>query len=235
MPRDLLLEPVVRTERAGAVSALAASRWAPLVAVAGQRQVLLYHDETLDIVRRYPQAVVVTHPFSDFASQCNFGLTQVTGPWVLSLDADYELSEALVQELVSLAPPDDVAGYRARFVYRIHGHALRGSLYPPRTVLYRREQASYRNEGHGHRVTVTGGVRDLAGTIYHDDRKPLSRWFASQQRYASREAEHLLSTPRQTLTWSGAIRRTGWLAPVPVCLYVLLVKGCAFDSEGLLP
>jgi hypothetical protein len=48
MPKDLLLEPVVRASRPGQISALAASRWAPLVAVAGQKQVLLYNTDTLE-------------------------------------------------------------------------------------------------------------------------------------------------------------------------------------------
>src|SRR5438552_4047979 len=43
--RHLNLEPVVHTTRANAVTALAGSPWAPLVAVAGQKQVLLYHSE----------------------------------------------------------------------------------------------------------------------------------------------------------------------------------------------
>jgi glycosyltransferase involved in cell wall biosynthesis len=101
-------------------------------------------DETVAMLRNYPQVEVIRHPFEDFASQCNFGLTQVASTWVLSLDADYELSDALVKELHSLAPLDDVFGYRARFVYRIYGRPLRGSLYPPRTVLYRKDRASYR-------------------------------------------------------------------------------------------
>ena len=46
---DLLLEPPVLAPRAGAIPAVAASPWAPLVAVAGQRQVILYHLETLAI------------------------------------------------------------------------------------------------------------------------------------------------------------------------------------------
>ena len=83
-------------------------------------------DETLDVLRSFPQVDVIEHPFSDFAGQCNFGLTQVATPWVLSLDADYELSDELVEELTGLRAPDNVAGYRARFVYRIHGRALRG-------------------------------------------------------------------------------------------------------------
>jgi glycosyltransferase involved in cell wall biosynthesis len=187
-------------------------------------------DETLDLLRSYPQVDVVHHPFEDFASQCNFGLTQVVSTWVLSLDADYELSDDLVTELGSLIPSEESAGYRAKFVYRIYGRPLRGTLYPPRIVLYRKDQAIYRNEGHGHRVLVRGTILPLAGLIYHDDRKSLARWFGSQQRYAYQEAEHLLSSDRAALGRADRIRLAAWPAPFAVLVYTLLVKGCLLDG-----
>jgi glycosyltransferase involved in cell wall biosynthesis len=59
-------------------------------------------DDTLAILQSYEKVEVIRHTFADFASQCNFGLTQVSSIWVLSLDADYELSEELVNELALL-------------------------------------------------------------------------------------------------------------------------------------
>lgn len=47
LPDVLDLEPVVHTSATTAVSAIATSPWAKLVAVAGQKQVVLYHSETL--------------------------------------------------------------------------------------------------------------------------------------------------------------------------------------------
>src|SRR4051794_33536098 len=61
-------------------------------------------DETLDIVRSYPQVEAFHRPFDDFAQQCNFGIAKVRTEWVLSLDADYELSAELVGELRGLQP-----------------------------------------------------------------------------------------------------------------------------------
>jgi glycosyltransferase involved in cell wall biosynthesis len=187
-------------------------------------------DDTLAILRRSPSVQVIHHTFEDFASQCNFGLAQITSPWVLSLDADYELSDALVQELAGLLPPENAAGYRVRFVYRVHGRSLRGSLYPPRTVLYRRQGAAYRREGHGHRVVIEGDILPLEEVAYHDDRKSLARWFLSQQRYAHDEANHLLAAPRGALSWADRIRLMEWPAPVGALFYALLVKGCLFDG-----
>jgi glycosyltransferase involved in cell wall biosynthesis len=187
-------------------------------------------DATLDLLRNYPQAHVIGHAFADFATQCNFGLTQVQTPWVLSLDADYELSDALVAEIGALADKSDVAGYRARFVYRIYGRPLRGSLYPPRTVLYRKDKAHYRNEGHGHRVGIAGEVKALRHVIYHDDRKPLARWFASQQRYAAEEARHICAKPPHELTRVDRLRRMAWPVPLGVLFYALFAKGCILDG-----
>ncbi len=47
MPGDLPLEPVVTAKVPNALVALAASPWAPLVAVGGQRQVVLYNTDSL--------------------------------------------------------------------------------------------------------------------------------------------------------------------------------------------
>lgn len=186
-------------------------------------------DGTVEMLRCYPQVEVLRHPFADFASQCNYGLTQIATPWVLSLDADYELSDALLRELGSLQPADNIAGYRARFVYRVHGRPLRGTLYPPRTVLYRKSKACYRKEGHGHRVVVDGEVLPLDGVIYHDDRKPLARWLKSQQLYARDEADHLLGL-RAAPTRADRVRLMAWPAPIAVFFYTLLIKGCVLDG-----
>jgi glycosyltransferase involved in cell wall biosynthesis len=186
-------------------------------------------DGTVDIASSFHQVEVLQRPFKDFASQCNFGLAQVVSPWVLSLDADYELSDELVSELGRLDPSEAVAGYRIRFIYRIFGRPLRGSLYPPRIVLYRKDRACYRAEGHGHRVNITNGaIVDLKGVIYHDDRKPLARWISSQLRYARVEAGHLLDG--NDLSSTDKIRRWGWVAPILAPLYALFVKGCILDG-----
>ncbi len=48
MPHDLPLDPVVHTSKTNALTALGASPWAPLVALGGQKQILLYNTETLE-------------------------------------------------------------------------------------------------------------------------------------------------------------------------------------------
>lgn len=48
------LDPIVKARRPGAVLALAASPWAPLVAVGGQKQVILYHSDSGELLGFLP-------------------------------------------------------------------------------------------------------------------------------------------------------------------------------------
>lgn len=58
-------------------------------------------DQTRQIVMSYG-AKCLTQPFLGYVAQKNFALAQTTHDWVLSLDADEALSEALQQELWQL-------------------------------------------------------------------------------------------------------------------------------------
>ena len=55
-------------------------------------------DGTLELLSKDPRVEVIHRPFDSFAEQCNFGLTKIPTPWVLSMDADYRLSDALIAE-----------------------------------------------------------------------------------------------------------------------------------------
>src|SRR5436305_756431 len=50
MPKELPLEPVIHTEHKSALTGLASSPWAPLIAVTGQKQILLYNSDSLDLL-----------------------------------------------------------------------------------------------------------------------------------------------------------------------------------------
>lgn len=189
-------------------------------------------DETLGIISKYPQARIVQRKFDNFAAQCNFGLTQcgITTEWVLSLDADYQLTPELVAELDALQAEANVSGLVARFVYCIFGRRLRSGIYPAVTVLFRRSKAIYKSDGHAHRVIVDGHVDNLHAPILHDDRKSLGRWLEAQSRYAKLEADKLLSSDNRSLSWTDRIRRWRMLAPPAMLFYCLVIRGGVLDG-----
>ncbi|MEI6872504.1 MAG: c-type cytochrome domain-containing protein [Verrucomicrobiota bacterium] len=54
MPANLPTNALVNTQRTNALIALAASPWAPLAAVGGQKQISLYHTDTLELLGTLP-------------------------------------------------------------------------------------------------------------------------------------------------------------------------------------
>ena len=187
-------------------------------------------DNTLDIVSHYPQCRVVQRTFDTFADQCNAGLELIQSEWVLSLDADYVLSDELLQDLRAIPDRPPVDSYTVPFKYCVFGYPLRGDNLTPRTVLYRRDQAHYVNDGHAHKVQIQGTGQTLASWIYHDDRKSLQRWLWSQDRYLTIEANKLRQTPRSQLDLRDKIRTLRFLAPLLVFIYCLFYKGVIFDG-----
>lgn len=190
-------------------------------------------DDTLEIVSRFPQARILQRKFDTHGNQWNFGLkeTDIKSEWVMALDADYLLTPQFVKELKALKPESSTQGYRARFIYCIDGQPLRGSAYPPVTVLYRRTNAIYVQDGHTQRIKVEGEVRDLRSPIMHDDRKSLTCWIQAQSRYMKLEAEKLSRSEFRQLGWADRLRKARFFAPFVMFLYCLFVKGTILNGR----
>ncbi len=189
-------------------------------------------DETATLVASMPTARLFLRTFDSHAMQWTYALTEtgISTEWMLALDADYVLTDELIAEMAALDPEAGTGGYRVRFDYCVAGKPLRGSLYPPSIVLFRRAMARYVEDGHTQRVVIDGKVAQLAGKIRHDDRKSLARWLSSQHKYARLEADYLLTAPRAGLGRADRVRLMGWPAPILVFLYTLIVKRCALDG-----
>lgn len=201
------------------------------------REVVIVDSMSTDTTREIAMAA---HPgvrwferkFTTHAEQWNFGLTAtgITSDWVLALDADFVLSDGLIDEIRSMTPGRDISGCVASFIYCINGWPLRGAVYPPVTVLYRRSAAHYVDDGHTQRLKVDGQVTPLVNRIFHDDRKPLSHWLASQARYMRLEADKLRHAPAASLSLADRVRQLIVVAPPAVFLYCLIGRGGILDG-----
>jgi glycosyltransferase involved in cell wall biosynthesis len=232
MPHDNLkdITPLVLTfnEAPNIGRTLGQLRWARDIVVVDSFST----DETVEIANSFSSVRVFQRKFDNHGSQWNFGLkeTGISTEWVLALDADYVLSPELIDEIGSLEPSSEVRGYLAPFTYWINGRPLRGSLYGSQVVLYRRLSARYRQDGHTQRLMLDGRIDELRSRILHDDRKPLGRWFESQQRYMALEAKKLIAADPNTLSRADRIRRLRVIAPIAVLGYALIVRGGVLDG-----
>lgn len=187
-------------------------------------------DETLEILHSYSQVKVFQRKFDTHGKQWNYGLEQVESKWVLSLDADYVVTDNLRTEIIGLPANGQIDGYFARFKYCVFGKPLRGTILPPRQVLFRKDKAVYIDDGHTQLLQLAGKSATLTSYIHHDDRKPLNRWLWAQDRYMVIEVKKLLETPMSELSWGDRIRRQKILAPFIILVYCLIVKGGILDG-----
>lgn len=205
-------------------------RWARRVVVVDSGST----DATAEIVGRYANVALFQRPFDSHAAQWNYGLTAtgIDSDWVLAFDADYVADGPFATELEGLPAEPEVDGYRAHFVYCVDGRELRGSLYPPVTVLFRRARGSFEQDGHTHRLKLAGNVVDLRQRLRHDDRKSLQHWLASQARYMRLEADKLRARRWSELDWPDRLRKLRLVAPGAILLYCLFGRGLILDGRA---
>lgn len=181
-------------------------------------------------MRLRPDLSLAQRRFDTHAQQWNFGLDQIRTEWVLSLDADYEVTPELAEEIAQLDPPAATAGFEVAFQFQIFGRRLRTSVYPPRVALFRPGRARYYDDGHTQRIRVEGGLSRLNGLMIHDDRKPLGRWLISQDKYAALEAKHLLAQSPSDLSKPDRLRKRVFFAPASMFLHLSINKRLALEG-----
>ncbi|MEA5596117.1 glycosyltransferase family 2 protein [Rivularia sp. UHCC 0363] len=187
-------------------------------------------DETLEIIKSYPQVQVLQRKFDTHTRQWNYGLEQVKSEWVLSLDADYIVTNELISEIKTLQTDREISGYFTRFKYCVYGKPLRGSILPPRQVLFQKKKSIYIDDGHTQLLQINGKSAMLSSYIHHDDRKSLSSWLWAQDRYMISEVKKLTQTPINQLSLGDKIRKQKIIAPFVIIFYILIFKGGIIDG-----
>jgi len=221
------ITPLILTwnEEANLRACLEQLRWARRVVVVDSGST----DMTLEICDEFPNTDVLIRPFDNHTAQWNYALDHAGTRWVLSLDADYVLNDDLVEEMKAMDDARPEAAWYAGFQFRVFGHPLRGTLYPPRALFFDRESCRYVADGHTQTLQIRGSSGFLKTRIAHDDRKPLSRWFDSQLKYARLEAEKLAAEPHPA-GLPDRLRKMIWPAAPAAFLYTLFVKGVILDG-----
>jgi glycosyltransferase involved in cell wall biosynthesis len=188
-------------------------------------------DGTLEILARTPRVRVFNRRFDSHANQWRFAMdnTEITTEWVLRLDADYQLSDALITEIARLVPDPLVVAYNVDFTYAIFSERLNASLYPPKPILLRRGCFSIYDKGHTEAWEINGGVSRLEGRIIHDDWKSTKQWVEGQARYMQLEADSMLSWKTGLIRW---LRLHPPLMPIATFMYCLFGKGLLLNGRA---
>lgn len=144
-------------------------------------------------------AEVLTHSFVNQARQFNWSLDQLHADtdWVLRLDADEIVTEALATEIKAKfsSLPASVSGVYVSRRMTFLGRPIRwGGVFPVRVLrLFRYGQGRCENRWMDEHILVDGDTVEFAGEIIDDNLNSLTWWTEKHNAYASREVVDLLN------------------------------------------
>lgn len=168
-------------------------------------------DNTLVIVRQLGICKVIEREFVDYASFKNWAIPQASHPWVLAVDADERVTEALAAEIREVLAREDPAldAHRMRRDNFFLGRRIRhcGWNRSLITRLFRRDVCRYGPATVHERLEVEPGrVGTLRGKLLHHTCSSLSTWIEKQNHYTTLWAEDRHADGRRT-SWLGILLR----------------------------
>jgi len=151
-------------------------------------------DDTVEVARRHG-ACVETKEWLGFGRQKQHAVAIARNDWVLCLDADERVSEALARSIRAALASRRYHAYRMARRNRFLGKWLaHGEGYPDWTVrLFHRAHAGWSNDEVHEAVLTTVEVGRLDGDLLHDSAEDIATYMVKQNRYTTLHAEALFS------------------------------------------
>ena len=126
-------------------------------------------DKTVEIAGEYTNTVF-QRPWTGYVDQKNFALSKAHGDWILSVDADEEITPVLRDEILAeIIKHDAKDGYRIPRRSYYQGRWINHSgFYPDRQLrLFRRGRGSWIGKRVHERVQIQGSIGDLRNDLLH--------------------------------------------------------------------
>lgn len=168
-------------------------------------------DRTVEIATKLG-ARVIESQWQGYAGQKNFASENASSDWILSLDADESLSEALEGEIWQIkknGPRFDaytmprMAQYMGRWI-------LHSGWYPDRKVrLYDRRKARWVGDFVHESVIVNGRLGHLESNILHFTCSSLSEHLKTMDQYTTLAAQEFVSQGRK-VNWGHLLIDPAW-------------------------
>ena len=191
----------------------------------------LSHDKTVQIAREFTDRVIV-RPWPGFAAQKNFGLAEAGGDWILSLDADEQVSPELRDEILRVLADDGPHdGYRVPRRNLFGGQWVRhGGLWPDWQLrLFRRGRGRFVERAVHESVEVAGMVGRCRGPLIHRSYRDVTDFLDRADRYSTLAAEERVRSGRRVRATDFILRPAGRF----LSMYILKL-GCLDGVRGLL-
>jgi glycosyltransferase involved in cell wall biosynthesis len=186
---------IVRNEAARLEACLESVAWADEIVVIDSGST----DETVAIARRFTDRVVSAE-WSGFGALKNRALALATREWILSVDADERVTQALKDEILhALRADTDCDGYEiSRLSYYCGRYMKHGGWWPDRVArLVRKGRGRFTDEPVHERLVIEGKVGRLAEPLIHDTYDDFEQVLEKLNRYSTIAAQRMLEAGKR--------------------------------------
>ncbi|HEY3929998.1 MAG TPA: glycosyltransferase family 2 protein [Candidatus Koribacter sp.] len=196
-------------------------------------------DHTLDVAKTFgPKVKIFQEDWKGFARQKNSAISKATGDWILSLDADEEVSPLLSREIVEALRPKDESPQPIAQAFSIPRKNFflgrwikRGGFYPDRKIrLVKKEFAVFEDRAVHEDMKIDGPIVNLRGALLHHAYPTLTSYIEHMNRYSSLGAEMAVSSGKRGFSFFNILVR-----PQATFIYNYFFRlGFLDGREGLL-
>jgi len=157
---------ITKNEENNITECLASVAWADEIIVVDNNST----DNTVALCRKFTDKIIITKDWPGFGLQKKRALDQASGEWILSIDADERVPQALQDEIKQAIDANKKAAYRIPRLSQYCGRWIKHSGWTPDYVLrlFRRDNAQFSEDiVHEQVILLQGELGSLKTPLEH--------------------------------------------------------------------
>jgi glycosyltransferase involved in cell wall biosynthesis len=143
-------------------------------------------DDSVDICRRYG-CKVAQRRFDGYGAQKQYAISLAKNDWILSLDADEVLSDALIDEITHEMRNPAANGYMLPLTFVFMGKPMRFGKESRRPLLrlFNKQYGGFDASLLHEKVHCSGAIKKMRHPFYHYSHRSVSHFFEKLNKYSS--------------------------------------------------
>lgn len=169
-------------------------------------------DNTVEICKLYTEKIFITDDWPGFGIQKQRALNKASGNWILSIDADEEVTPQLRAEIEKAIQNNQFDGFKIPRLSKYCGRAMKhGGCWPDYILrLFKREKGKFSSDLVHEQVIVDGAIAKLTRPLLHEAFVNLSEVLHKIDNYSTLGAQKMYAADKK-ISLSKAILKALWI------------------------